>query len=377
MPAKTVTDTLTDTLAHLVRFPTVTGDNATNSAALDWVGEQLRGLPLRVQRLENHGVPALIAVTNSVKNPKSPRLWLSAHMDVVDAASPDDFTPAVQDNRIYGRGTHDMKYAIAAYITLLQELGASLDQYDLGLLITTDEEDGGELGAGWLVNDCGYRGGAVLLPDTSSPWQAEMGGKGISRWSLTATGRAAHASRPWQGVNAIDELIKAVNLLRTNVPAEPCGDSHHRHATVNLSTIQGGSAINQVPNSAGAGIDIRYPDEITLSDIRGWFSAVVQAMPHITAENIVEALPYRVKPHHPAMEKYEAITKDVTGHTVTHYLSHASADARFFAWKGVPVINVGITGSGYHTSPEWIELTDLAYFYEIARRFTDEWAKIS
>lgn len=377
MPTQTITDTLTSTLAQLIRFPTITGDNATNSAALDWLEEQLRGLPLHIQRLENHGVTALIATTEQVKDPKNPRLWLSAHMDVVAGASPDDFNPSIKDGRVYGRGAHDMKYALAAYITLLQELGASISEYNLGLLITTDEENGGELGAGWLVNDRGYRGEAVLLPDTSTPWQAEMGGKGISRWVITAGGKAAHASRPWQGENAIHNLMKAVEILQANVPVEPCGDSHHRHTTVNLSTIKGGSAINQVPNSASAEIDIRYPEDVTLSDIRGWIAAMIQAAPSVTAENVIESPSYLVKPHHPAMETYERITKEITGHTVTHYLSHASADARFFAWKDVAVINVGITGSGYHTSPEWVDVTDLTHFYEITRRFVDEWARVA
>ncbi len=373
MPTKTVVDTLTDTLIHLVRFPTVTGDNATNSAALDWLEQQLSGLPLQIQRLENHGVPALIATTTGAKDPKSPSLWLAAHMDVVAPSGPDDFTPVVKDGRVYGRGTHDMKYSIASYIVLLNELAPILDQYDLGLFITADEEVGGELGAGWLVNNRGYRGGAVLLPDTSTAWQAEMGGKGISRWTLTATGRAAHSSRPWQGINAIDELMRAVNLLRSNVPTEPCGDTHHRHATINLARITGGTAINQVPNSATAEIDVRFPEEISLDDIRGWFTDIT-AVPHVTAEIITEALPYRTKSH-PVLNQYEAIVKEVTGQTVTRYLSHGSADARWFAFKDVPVINVGISGSGYHTSPEWIEISDLSNFYEITRRFADAWAK--
>jgi succinyl-diaminopimelate desuccinylase len=375
MPTTTITDTLTETLTHLVRFPTVTGDNATNSAALDWVEQQLQDLPLTIKRLENNGFPALIATTAGVKNPKNPRLWLAAHMDVVEAGSPDDFTPLVRNGRLYGRGTHDMKYSIAAYVTLLQELGSALDQYDLGLLITSDEEIGGEAGVGWLVNDCGYRGSAVLLPDTSAAWQAEVGGKGISRWVLTAKGKAGHASRPWEGINAVDELMRAVNQLRSNVPAEPCGDPQHRHASVNLSTLEGGSAINQIPNSATAQLDIRFPDGLTLAEINGWIEAATSTVPSVSARNIVEAMPYRVNATHPAMVEYETIAKEVTGHSIMHYLSHASADARWFAWKDVPVINVGITGSGYHTSPEWVDIADLAHFYEITHRFVDSWAK--
>src|SRR5580700_6626796 len=106
---------LTDHLTHLVSFPTITKDQSTNRAAIDWIEQQLTGLPLHIRRLENHGFPILIATTKNTKNPK---LWLAGHIDVV-AAPPDSFKPRVVDGKLHGRGTHDMKFAIAAFITLV------------------------------------------------------------------------------------------------------------------------------------------------------------------------------------------------------------------------------------------------------------------
>jgi acetylornithine deacetylase/succinyl-diaminopimelate desuccinylase-like protein len=77
----TITKTITDLLSHLVRMPTVTSNAATNRAALDWVEEQLAGLPLRVKRYEQNGHPSLVATTR--QSTKQPRLWLCGHLDVV------------------------------------------------------------------------------------------------------------------------------------------------------------------------------------------------------------------------------------------------------------------------------------------------------
>lgn len=375
MPSATSTNTkiLTDLLTHLVRFPTISGDNATNRAALDWVEQQLKGLPLNIKRLENHGVPALVATAPAAKNPKAPKLWLLGHMDVV-GAEPGDFKPTIHDGRLHGRGTHDMKFAVACFIALLQELGPELKHYDLGLMLTADEEIGGEHGARWLVQDLGYRGGAVFVPDSSTPWKMEVSAKGIARFDLTATGQAAHASRPWQGVNAIDELMSFVNKLRTFVPTEPCGDPHHRHSTVNLSTISGGLAANQVPGSAKAQVDIRFTADTSVDEINSWISRAQAAIPTVRAKIIRIDEPCEI-PTNSAGEHYKAAALEVAGVTVTDHHAHGSSDARWFAWKGIPTINVGVIGSGYHTSPEWVDLADLTRYYEVFRRFVNDCAR--
>lgn len=375
MPSVTTTNTniLTELLTHLIRFPTISGDNATNRAALDWVEQQLEGLPLNVKRLENHGVPALVATTPAAHNPKSPKLWLLGHMDVV-GADPGDFKPVVRNGRLHGRGTHDMKFAIACFIALLQELGPDLKHYDLGLMLTADEEIGGTNGARWLVQDAGYRGQSVFVPDSSTPWKMEVSAKGIARYDLVATGQASHASRPWQGVNAIDELMSFVNTLRTFVPAEPCGDSHHRHSTVSLSTITGGMAANQVPGSAKAQIDIRFTPDTSPDDINSWITRSQTAVPTVSAKLVNIDNPCEI-PTNSAGEHFKAAALEVAGVEVTDHHAHGSSDARWFAWKGIPTINVGVTGSGYHTSPEWVDLKDLTRYYEVFRRFVKDWAR--
>jgi succinyl-diaminopimelate desuccinylase len=370
---KSTTDTLTELLSHLVRFPTVSSDHATNRAALDWVEQQLDGLPLRIKRLENHGIPALVATTPAVKDPKNPNLWLAAHIDVV-AGHPLAFSPVVRDGRLYGRGAHDMKFALATFIALFQELGADLAGYNLGLMVTADEEMGGKNGARWLVQDLGYRGQAVLIPDCSKVWSMETGAKGINWWELTATGIATHASRPWEGLNAIDELNRFMELLRAHFPAEPCGDPKHAHNTLNYSSTSAGSSTNLVPDSATAKIDIRFTPGTDAATITGWMKEAEAAVPAVSARPLAGDDPYQVKSNG-ANALFKQIAADAIGREIPDFIAHGSSDARFFNVHGVPTVNIGPTGSGFHVQNEWVDLADLTRYYQVVRRFVEEWLK--
>jgi succinyl-diaminopimelate desuccinylase len=363
-----ITDTLTEILSHLVRFPTVPGDHATNRAALDWVEEQLRGLPLHIQRLESGGFPSLVATTKRTKNP---RLWLSGHIDVVPG-TPGSFKPVVRDGRLYGRGTHDMKSGIAVFIALLQQLGPRLARYDLGLMLTTDEEVGGANGVRWLLDDQGYRGHAAFMPDSGLNWGIEMGSKGVIWLEATASGRAAHASRPWDGANAIDQLIRFVEALRTNLVPEPCGTREHNHTTLSLGTISGGSTPNQVPDTATARIDMRITPGTNLDTVNSWVEEAKAQVPYVETKFLIADPPYLVANVKP-LNLLREITTDVTGHSPVATVAHGSSDARFFAIHKIPTVNISPAGSGFHVPREWIDIAELGRFYEVTRRFVDEW----
>lgn len=366
-PSKAITETLTDLLSHLVRMPTLSADHATNRAALDWIEEQLRSLPLYIKRFESHGHPSLVATTQNTKNP---HLWLAAHLDVVPGP-PKSFDPHIQNGRLYGRGVHDMKAAIAVFIALLQQMGTALTTTDLGLMITTDEEVGGMNGVGHLVNK-GYRGGAAYLPDSGASWTLEMGAKGVIWLEVTASGKAAHASRPWEGTSAIDQITNFMTLLRTNFKIEPCGDTDHRHATLNLGTIAGGTVANQVADSATARIDIRVPAETGLATARNWIEDAAARTPGIEVKFLFAEAPYAVT-HQRPIQLISRIVKDVTGQAPAASIAHGSSDARFFAAHNIPTINLSPLGSGFHLPEEWVDIDSLNDFYEVTRQFVTEW----
>jgi succinyl-diaminopimelate desuccinylase len=374
MPNTSTATSLSELITDLVRIPTVSDDHAANSAALDWVEQQLAGLPLHIRRGEHNGVPSLTATTTGVANYKNPKLWLAAHTDVVPG-SPGLFEPKIIADRMLGRGTYDMKSAIAVFIHVLQDLGDDLDDYDLGLLLTSDEEPGGTDGVGWLTSQ-GYRGQAVLLPDSLKNWELEIGAKGVNFWQFTSFGKDAHGSRIWDGDNAVERLLKFIEVLRTYTTTEPCGDPTHNHHTLNIGKLEGGEVVNQVPNKAVAQVDIRIAPGSTPDDVTAWVEAAHNLVPGVKSERMPgQAKPSKLTPAEPTYI-FLKIAEAAIGRKIPHVFAHGGTDARWFSEHGIPVITINSTGGQPHTENEWIDLDDLKMYLSVVRQFVDEWAKL-
>jgi succinyl-diaminopimelate desuccinylase len=352
-------------LRDLIKFPTLSGDPATNKAALDWVKYQLRHLPLFMHDYEHGGHPSLVITTRETKHPK---VLLLAHMDVVPAA-PEAFTMTKKGGRLYGRGTFDMKLAIAIYMKLLLELGDELPQYDLGVMLSSDEELSGEDGVGYLVAKQGWRADVVLNIDSIGGWQIEERAKGGFRFELTSIGTAAHASRPWMAQNAIQPLMACLQDIAAKFPTEPCKDPQHYHDTINIATIAGGTAINQFPDHAQAQIDIRFMPERDPDHIINLVQSTVDRYPNVSARRFTDTSPIKTDPENEYVRLLDFLISKTAGVQPQHVLSHGSNDNRFFSAHGIPVINTGSPGGGHHSDTEWIEAKGAEQMYRITEQF--------
>lgn len=178
----------------------------------------------------------------------TPRVWLSTHMDTVPPFIP----PAEDEEKIYGRGSCDAKGIIAAQITaaeLLRKEGIE----DIGLLYTVEEERS-STGAKVANNNplaakCEY-----IINGEPTDNDLAIGSKGTFRLNLRTTGKAAHSAYPEEGESAIEKLLDILEDVRhTRFP----NDEFFGETTVNIGTIEGGTALNVIAPSAEAGLAIR------------------------------------------------------------------------------------------------------------------------
>lgn len=178
----------------------------------------------------------------------TPRVWLSTHMDTVPPFIP----PTEDDEKIYGRGACDAKGIIAAQITAAERLrGEGIE--DIGLLYTVEEERSstGAKAANHheLAAKCEY-----LINGEPTDNDLAIGSKGTFRLNIRTTGKAAHSAYPEEGESAIEKLIDILeDIRRTKLP----NDDFFGETTVNIGTIEGGTALNVIPPSAEAGLAIR------------------------------------------------------------------------------------------------------------------------
>jgi len=190
-----------------------------------------------------------------------PSLCLTGHLDTVPLGradwSVDAFSGETDGDRLFGRGTSDMKGGTAAIVVAAERVAASGGQPSAGLelVLCAGEETGCEgalaLADSGLLGSCGAL--LVAEPTTNYPCVAH---KGVVWADAVARGKTAHGSMPHLGENAIYKLARAVLGLE-ELALE--ADEHPLLGlpTVSLGTFSGGININSVPDRAEAGIDVR------------------------------------------------------------------------------------------------------------------------
>jgi succinyl-diaminopimelate desuccinylase len=247
-----------DLTRELVRTETINppGDE---SRAADVVGARLEEAGLEVRRHPlAQGRDSLVA-----RWPGSgarPALCLTAHLDTVPLGRArwehEPLAAEVDDGRVYGRGTSDMKGGLAAIVTATERIAAlGRGEAGLELVLCAGEETGCE-GARALA-EAGVLGdvGAVLVAEPTSNYPC-IAHKGVVWIDAATSGRSAHGSMPQLGDNAVYKLARAISALEG---FDFGGPEHELLGTPTLSvgTVAGGVNINSVPDGAVAGVDVR------------------------------------------------------------------------------------------------------------------------
>jgi succinyl-diaminopimelate desuccinylase len=364
---------LTAILKKLVTFQTVTHDLSENRKALEWVKDTVRGLPLRMIDHTSLGHHSLVITTQKTNSPK---LWMSAHMDVVPGRR-EQYSAKIRDGKMYGRGVYDMKFAIACYIQLLSELAPKLNDFDFGIMITTDEEIGGHNGAGYLLEN-GYNGIQCISPDAGADWCIEGSAKGILHLRIESRGISAHAARPWLGKNAIDSLMHflvELNSKFTKGNANP-NEFENTCSIGVIHTDSEHSVINEVPDYAYAEVDIRTIDLNSRAVVGKQLKALSSQFPDITITIIEDDPCFEQDTRDTNLDEFAKLIKKYKGEFNGYCKSDGSSDARFFASKGMSVISTRPKGNGHHSSREWIDLEDLNVFYKVLKEYVLSQAKI-
>jgi len=189
-----------------------------------------------------------------------PPFCFGGHVDVVPLGlapwSVEPFAAKVEDGKLFGRGSSDMKSGVAAFVHAGLRLAQTEERAaDVVLLIVAGEETGcdgskhvAELG---VLPECG----AVVIAEPTSNYPY-LGHRGALWLEGTVTGRTAHGSMPELGENAVYKAARAVTKLEDfgfNERPDPLLGS----TTLNVGTFEGGININSVPDRAKFTIDIR------------------------------------------------------------------------------------------------------------------------
>ena len=187
-------------------------------------------------------------------------ICFTGHIDTVPLGAArwtrDAFAGETDGDRIYGRGSTDMKSGIAAFVAAAIELAPRLARGPgLTLVITAGEEVGCE-GARFLADrKLLGRAGAIVVAEPTANYPY-VGHKGLAWFEVETRGVTAHGSMPEVGDNAIVKMAKVIgDLEHFHFPVE----SHAvmGKPTLNVGTIRGGLNTNSVPDEARITLDTR------------------------------------------------------------------------------------------------------------------------
>jgi acetylornithine deacetylase len=361
-------------LAELIAFDTVS--DRSNLDLIAHIETYLGSFGIAGRRfVDETGEKAALWVTIGPQD--RPGFVLSGHTDVVPVAGQDwsrnPFELSERDGRFYGRGTTDMKGFVAVCLAMVPEMHAAKLATPIHLAISYDEEVGC-IGVRPMLAEIA-RGGLIPLGcfvGEPTEMQVTIGHKGKHGVRATFHGLAAHSSIAPSGVNAVEyaadlisEIRRRANQLATTGARDEMYDVVH--STLLTSIVQGGTALNIVPDRCAVdfecrGLGISESKEVT-DAIVAWAKAEIEpamkaADPscRIDFEEILDYPALDMPPDHALV----TLAKKLSGRNSHTKVSFGTEASLFVEMADIPSVVVGPGSIAQaHKPDEYVELSEL------------------
>lgn len=368
-------DVLVETLAELVRVPSVAGSDAEIDVQ-DLCAERLREYGAVVDRwdidleelAEDPWFPGTeaerdkaVGVVGSISGEDTPALVLQGHLDVVPPGDPetwqgsDPFSAEIRGRTVYGRGACDMKAGVAANLAVvrtLQAAGIRLEQ-PLGVHCVVGEEDGG-LGA-FATLRRGHRADAAVITEPTGG-RIVTATAGALTFRLEVAGRSAHGSMRREGVSAVEAFLPIYEALsrleaERNTDPDPLFGSDLPYA-LSVGMVNAGDWASNVPDKLvaegrlGVQLDedprqarLAFEDAVTEASIKDpWLR---ENRPIVTWPG-GQFASGRIDPEHPLVEEVITSVVHTGGPRPSLGAEVYGSDLRLYAGiGGIPTLHYG------------------------------------
>jgi acetylornithine deacetylase/succinyl-diaminopimelate desuccinylase-like protein len=379
-------------LQQLVRVPTDTppGDNTPHAlrtqALLREFGFEASAHEVPAPAVRERGLQSITNLVVRRRYGPGRIVALNAHGDVVppgEGWTHDPYGGEVVDGRLYGRAAAVSKCDFTTFtfaVRALEALGAPLAG-GVDLLFTYDEEFGGELGPGWLLEQ------GLTAPDleiaAGFSYQVVTAHNGCLQLEITVHGRMGHAAVPETAVDALQAATRILAALyeeNTVLGKRRSAVPGIRHGYVNVGRIEGGTNTNVVPGKVVLKVDRRMiPEEDPVAveaGLRALVERAAQGQPGISVEIRRLLLAHAMRPlpgNAPLVEALCAHASELFGEPVQACGTPLYTDARLFAERGIPAVIYGagprtVLESNAKRADEHIVLEDLRRATQVVAR---------
>ena len=363
-------------LQDLVKIPSVCGDEEQiGSFIATWLRKN--ELPAQIVNVK----PNRSNIVTLLKCPKpGPRIMLNGHMDTVEVGrgwTHDPFAGTLEDGRIYGRGTTDMKAGLACILWAAAKCKQEglPRKGELTIAAVVDEE-AIDLGTYALVQQGFTKGLDFAMIAESTDLQVVTAHLGRTVIEVTVHGRAAHSHWPNHGVNAIEKaaiLLNALPQLRGPVHPRMGG------STVNTLKIEGGQdEVMLVPDQCRLVIDMclvpGFDSKDALRDVKQLISKLgIDAEARFVTRETPFCEPFELPEGDQYVQLISETATKVLGARPNLAYHNGPCDSCILVNQGkIPTVEFGPSGGRLHESDEYVELDSVRktaeVYLEILRR---------
>lgn len=327
------------------------------------------GLEVHFQKISDHQANVIGVWKGSGKG-KS--LMLNGHLDTVGVEGMEisPFDPILDKGKMFGRGAIDMKSGVCAQIMavkLLMDSGITLDG-DVIIACVADEE---HMSKGTFKLLESFTADAAIVTEPTDT-NIVVGHKGFIWQRIRVLGRAAHGSKPDQGIDAI---MKAGNILCAIHDFEELVLKNRIHpllgrASIHASTIEGGTEMSIYPDKCLIELERRTLPGEYIEHVHAETQSILNELkkndPQLQAElsSYVERLPLEVKHDDPIVLALEKSRTRKLGEAPLEGVTFWT-DAALLSEKGIPTVIFGPSGGGLHAAIEYVEMESVYQTAEI------------
>ncbi|NCI78880.1 succinyl-diaminopimelate desuccinylase [Acinetobacter kanungonis] len=356
---------------QLLRQPSVTpvDHNCQNIMA-----ERLEKIGFNIESMRFDDVDNLWAR----KGTESPVFCFAGHTDVVptgnlNAWHSEPFVPEIRDGKLYGRGSADMKTALAAMVVASERFVRKHPNHkgSIAFLITSDEEGPAINGTVKVIETLEARQEKMtwcLVGEPSSTNHlgdiVKNGRRGSLNAVLTVKGKQGHVAYPHLAINPIHMASKAVAELCDTVWDQ--GNEYFPATSFQVSNIQAGTgATNVIPGTMTVTFNFRYSTEVTAEELKARVLEILDR--HGLTYEIHwthSGLPF-LTPVGELVNSAKNAIRNVTGRETELSTSGGTSDGRFIAPTGAQVLELGVLNASIHQIDEHVNVDDLEPLAEI------------
>jgi acetylornithine deacetylase len=332
-------------------IPGAAGEAEAAAFAARW----LERAGLEVQLVEPlAGRPSVVAVARGRGGGRA--LLLNGHLDTVGVAGMEaPLEPRVEGDCLFGRGTYDMKAAVAAAMV------AAADAARLGLrgdviVTAVADEEMGSLGTSAVLEH--VRADAAIVCEPTE-LRVAVAHRGFAGFEIETRGRAAHGSRPDLGVDAITKMGRVLVELEALDARVQAGGRHALlgPGSLHASLIEGGQEFSSYPaRCVVTGERRTIPGESPADverEVRDAIDRAQNADPALDAEvrMLVSRDPFEIDPSDPLVASVSSAARETEVVGLPFW-----TDAALIAAAGIPTVLFGPHGEGAHAVVEWVEV---------------------